>query len=82
MYELLSLSLYVLGALVDYNVNETIQILKYAVTAANYVEDDEESHFQLDVQTVELAYGNEFVASKKLCRFLKVYAAEKYQLKT
>lgn len=33
---------------------------------------EQERNIKLDGQVFEIPYGNEFIASKKLCRFLKV----------
>lgn len=64
------------GALIDYNVNETQQIFRYAMEAANA--EDLEKNIKLEVLPAEIVYGNEFLASKKVCRFFKVYYFSTY----
>lgn len=59
------------GALIDFNYKETREIFKYAIDAANNGMDPE-SKLKLRPLISEIQYGNEFTASKNICKFLKV----------
>lgn len=59
------------GAVLDtYNNNELEQFFNFAIDAANG--QDFISNLKLSAQVSTIPYGNEFLASKKLCKFLKV----------
>lgn len=60
-----------LGALFDDNVDDAQQMLRFAIQTIQNQEADRD--LSMDEMHAKIAYGNEFVASKRLCRFLRVF---------
>ena len=60
------------GALIDSNYEEMQQMFTYAVETVNNQEDDLENRFTLKAKPIEISFGNEFDASQKLCKLLRV----------
>lgn len=63
-----------LGALFDDNANDTQQMLKYAIEAIGRQPDNVQTVAIKEMHYV-VPYGDEFAASQRLCRYLKVCLA-------
>lgn len=62
-----------IGALFDDNVNDTELMLRFAVESINNQQDNHQQRVRIDEMHAEVPYGNEFAASRRLCRFMKVF---------